>query len=68
MDWQQLAALSIVAAAAAGLAGAKLRRRKFGAARAGHCGCSGVSQAAPGGSIIFRARKGERPEVRVKPR
>jgi uncharacterized membrane protein len=66
MDWQQLVSLAIVAGAALVLLGTKFRRRQFSFERDTHCGCSaGIS---PGyrGSIVFRARKGKRPEVQVK--
>jgi hypothetical protein len=66
MDWQQLAALLLVAAAGAGLLWAKLRRRKFSFARETHCGCGDAAAERPGASIVFRARKGQRSEVRVK--
>ena len=68
MDWQQLLSLSIVAAAAVLLVGSKFRRRKFSFERDTHCGCSAGSQSGPQNSIVFRARKGERPEVLVKMR
>jgi hypothetical protein len=68
VDWQQIVSLAIVATAAAMLAAGKLRRPKFSFARVTHCGCSAVHQTSPGNSIIFRARKGERPQVVVKMR
>ena len=68
MDWQQWVSLMIVAAAAALLVGTRFRRRKFSFERDTHCGCTAVPQAGPQSSIVFRARKGERPEVRVKMR
>jgi GTPase involved in cell partitioning and DNA repair len=67
MDWQQLVSLVIVAAAAGGLLSRALRRRKFSFARDTHCGCSGGNTGQQG-SIVFRARKGCRPEVVVKMR
>jgi len=66
MEWQQIVSLVIVAFAAVSLAAGKLRRRKFSFARDTHCGCSAVHQSSPANSIIFRARKGERPQVLVK--
>jgi hypothetical protein len=69
MDWQQLVALLIVATAAALLIRGRVRRRKFEFGRpggAGHCGCSSTGGAASQSSIIFHARKGERPRVLVK--
>ncbi len=66
MEWQQLVSLMIVASAAGWLAWSKVRRHKFSLERATHCGCAAVSQTAPQSSIVFRARKGQRPEVRVR--
>jgi hypothetical protein len=68
MDWQQLVSLLIVAAAGALLVGSRFRRRKFSFERDTHCGCAAAPQAGPQSSIVFRARKGERPEVLVKMR
>jgi hypothetical protein len=68
MDWQQVLSLAIVASAAFLLAGSRLRRRKFSFERDTHCGCSAVSRTAPQSSIVFRARKGERAQVVVRPR
>ena len=67
MDWQQVSALAIVAVTAGIFAWSRLRRRRFQFGRDTHCGCSGggghqVEQ----GSIVFHARKGQRPEVIVK--
>ncbi|HWQ93832.1 MAG TPA: hypothetical protein VN673_19370 [Clostridia bacterium] len=68
MDWQQLVSLGIVAVAAGLLLRSKLKRRRFSLAHDTHCGCSAVHQSAPQNSIVFRARKGERPQVIVKMR
>jgi predicted N-acetyltransferase YhbS len=68
MDWQQFVSLFIVASAAILLLGHKFRRQRFGFQRAAHCGCSAIPVSAPPPSILFRARKGHRPEVRVKMR
>jgi hypothetical protein len=68
MDWQQLTALTIVAATAVLLLRSKIRRRRFSFERDTHCGCAGAPQSASQSSIVFRARKGERPEVLVKMR
>ena len=56
----------IVALAAGGLLWGLLRRRKFSFQRDTHCGCSTPSRSASEGSIIFHARKGERPRIIVK--
>ena len=66
MHWQEATALLIVAATAALFARARLRRRRFSFQRDTHCGCAAQTQAASGGSIVYRARKGERPQVIVK--
>lgn len=68
MDWQQFVALVIVVVTAGWLAASKFRRRRFSFERDTHCGCATASASAPQGSIIFHARKGERPEVLVKMR
>jgi hypothetical protein len=68
MDWQQLVSLVVVASAAVLLLGGRFRRRKFSFERDTHCGCAAFQEASPQSSIVFRARKGERPEVRVKMR
>jgi hypothetical protein len=66
VNWQTAVALTIVALAAAGLLWGMLRRRKFSFQRNTHCGCSGSNPRIGGSSIIFRARKGERPRIIVK--
>jgi len=66
MDWQQVASLGIVAATAAVFARRRLRRRKFRFARGTPCGCSSPGQSVPANSIVYRAKKGERPQVLMK--
>ena len=66
MDWQQPIALLIVATAAALLVWARARRRKFRFGRDTHCGCSTPVGSTSQSSIVFHARKGERPHVLVK--
>jgi hypothetical protein len=66
MDWQQIVALLIVATAAALLIWSRVRRRKFQFGRDTHCGCSSPASSAPQSSIVFHARKGERPRILVK--
>ena len=68
MDWQLTVSLLVVASAAVLLAGSKFRRRKLSFERGTHCGCAAVPESSPQSSIVFRARKGQRPEVRVKMR
>jgi len=66
MNWQQSVSLLIVAVTACMLFRNKFRRRKFSFARDTHCGCSSSGQARPQHSVVYRARKGERPEIIVK--
>ena len=66
MDWQQLAALTIVGITMVLLLWSRFRPRKFSFERDTHCGCASVGQAAPQHSIVYHARKGQRPEIIVK--
>ena len=70
MEWQQLVSLMIVAAAGFFLLAGRLRRRRFNFQRDTHCGCAATAQFGPqsSSSIVFRARRGERPQVLVKMR
>ena len=69
MNWQQIISLAIVALAAGLLVWGRFRPRKFSFQRDTHCGCSSPGEpAAQKGSIVFHARKGERPEVVVRMR
>ena len=63
MDWQQIAASAVVAATAALFILSWVRPRKFSFKHDTHCGCA---SAAPGNSMVFRARKGQRREIIVK--
>ena len=69
MDWQSIAALTVVLATA-GIFAAKSwpRKPKFSFERDTHCGCSsGGGGAAPTkNSIVFHARKGARGQIIVK--
>ena len=66
MDWQELVALSIVAATAGLFAWSKVRRRsKFSFERDTHCGCSSPSSGNRN-SIIIQGRRGEAPHITVK--
>ncbi len=67
-QWQTVVSLIIVALAATGLLWAKFRRRKFDFRRDTHCGCATPDQSPTHQSIVFHARKGERPQVIVKKR
>ena len=66
VDWQQITALFIVAGAAVALVWGRVHRRRFSFERDSHCGCSAANNSTAQGSIIFRARKGERPQVLMK--
>jgi hypothetical protein len=44
----------------------RLRRQKFSLARDTHCGCASSGSGGPQGSILYRARKGERSQIIVK--
>jgi hypothetical protein len=63
MDWQQIAALSVVAATAGVFMWTKLRPRKFSFEHDTHCGCAAPSPGGSRSSIVFSARKGERPRI-----
>jgi hypothetical protein len=67
MDWQQVIALAMVGIAAFLLVRSQLRPRPRCGSAGQVCGCAGGSGPAPKGSVVFRARKGERPQVIVKP-
>ena len=66
MDWQEITALLIVVTTAAVFAWRRLRPRKFSFERDTHCGCSVPSADGTQRSIVFHARKGERPRITVK--
>ena len=66
VNWQTITSLVIVALAAAGLLWGRFRRRKFDFHRDTHCGCASPSESTTHESIIFHARKGERPQVIIK--
>jgi len=65
VDWQQTVSLIIVAGAAGALLWSRFGRRKFSFERDTHCGCSTAGRSTQN-SIIFRARKGEAPQVVIK--
>ena len=68
MDWQQGMALMIVGVTAGLFIRAWLRRRKFRFDRDTHCGCAAAGKEEGQPSIVFHARKGERPKIIVKSR
>jgi hypothetical protein len=66
MDWQQAVSLLIIAATAGMFLWGRVRRRRFSLERDTHCGCASPDGPASKSSIVFRARKGERPQIIVK--
>ena len=64
MDWQQITALSIVAATVGIFVWTRLRKRAKNGCHCGGCGSS--SPPPPGASIIYHSRKGERPTITIK--
>lgn len=65
MDWQQVVSLGVVALAGAFLLGKFRRKPGLGEKPAFGCAAMNMSPASQC-SMVFRARKGARPEVRVK--
>lgn len=65
MDWQQPAALLVVAATAGVFLWRRLRPRKFQFHRDAGCGCATAANA-PG--LVVQGRRGEAPQVTLKPR
>jgi hypothetical protein len=66
MDWQQIAALAVVAATAGLFLRAAMPRRGFNFRRDTHCGCASATGPPAKGSIVFSARKGQRAKIFVK--
>jgi hypothetical protein len=66
MDWQEFTALSIVALTLGILVRRwfRLRRKPWG--RKSSC-CGTPPNRSPQGSILYHARKGERPKIIVRP-
>jgi hypothetical protein len=67
MDWQQPAALAVVAATAALIAWRRLRPRRLDFHRETGCGCGSPSGPRPP-SVCVTGRRGERPRVIVTDR
>ena len=66
VNWQQVASLMVVGVTAGIFLANKLRPRKFSLQRDTHCGCSASGSIRPQTSVVFRARRGERPEIHVR--
>jgi len=67
MDWQQITALTVVALTAALFLRARMRRSKSKLPCDSQCGCASSAEP-PKETVIYHARKGERPEIIVKMR
>jgi hypothetical protein len=65
MDWQEMVALGLVAMTVVFWSWRAWRSHRAPLRNLHACHCPPGS-ATPGGSIVFHARKGERPQVRVK--
>lgn len=67
MNWQQVVSLLIVATAGGLFLRSHLLRRKLSLVRNLPCGgCPGQSSRRPQHTIIYRAKKGERPQIILK--
>lgn len=66
MDWQQIAALSIVAATALIFLVGKVYRRRVGKGKGSSCLCPGMGTTSSSQSVVFHARKGQRSEIIIK--
>ncbi len=66
MGWQEWVALTIVALTAAAFVWARFRPHKVHGVRRSVCSCAADSILPYQESIIFRARKGARPEIVVR--
>jgi hypothetical protein len=65
MDWQQVIALSIVVLTAAAFVWTRARRRRKAALPCNSgCGCGTATP--PRETVIYHARKGQRPEVIIR--
>jgi hypothetical protein len=68
MAAQEFAALAIVAVTAGIFAWRLLRPRQFHSRKGSACGCPGSSSAPPTERIIFKARKGQTPQILITSR
>jgi len=68
VDWQKLISLGIVGLTAALFLWFRFKPRKFSLQKDTHCGCSAAGLTTPKSSIVFRGRRGEKPEIIVKMR
>jgi len=66
MNWQQIVALAIVGLTAAIFLFRKFRGGKAASSCGAGCGCSASKIEPPRESVVFHARKGERPQIIVK--
>ena len=66
MDWQEIMAFAIVAATVALLFWSKVRRRKSKLGNGTPCPHCAAGSARPTSTVVFSARKGERPTMTLK--
>ena len=66
VNWQQVVSLMVVGVTAGIMLYRRFRPRKFAFAHATHCGCSSAGRSNPGNTVVFRARRGERPQILFK--
>ncbi len=65
VDWQQIIALLIVVVTVAIMLRSRIQPRRHAPIRTSPCGCGGMASATPP-TIVYHARKGERPQIVVK--
>ncbi len=66
MDWQQIAALTIVASTVALFVWTRARKRTKASGLGKHCGCSGGPASESPPVTTLRGRKGQRAQLIVK--
>jgi hypothetical protein len=66
MDWQQMVALMIVGITALLFLRARVRRRKAALPCGQSCGCGTAMPDSNPPRIVYRARKGEQPQIIVR--
>ncbi len=66
MVWQETAALSIVGLTGVTFVWRAWRARRFRTSEATRCECGSVGGVNSAPSVIYRARKGERPQILVR--
>ena len=67
VDWQQITALGIVALTGVLMLWHRFRSRRSGGGKPASCSGCAHSHAGPQPTVVYRARKGERPEITIRP-